>query len=78
MRKRRRPDERDGTNRRSRGSGKPLFHISGSSVIADNARDGYASNHIFEDDSPVTPANGAAIRQHRWCEDTTELSASVA
>ena len=29
------------------GSGKPLFHLS-SSVIADNARDGYASNHIFD------------------------------
>src|ERR1700737_417363 len=33
-------------------SGKPLLHISGSSVIVDNARGDYASNPIFEDDSP--------------------------
>ena len=32
------------------GSGKPLLHTSGSSAIADNARDDYASNQIFEDD----------------------------
>ena len=37
------------------GSGKPLLHTSGSSVIADNARDDYASNQIFEDDGPFTP-----------------------
>jgi hypothetical protein len=29
------------------GSGKPLLHTSGSSVIADNSRDDYASNHAF-------------------------------
>ena len=34
------------------GSGKPLLHTSGSSVIVDNARGDYASNQIFEDDSP--------------------------
>jgi NADP-dependent 3-hydroxy acid dehydrogenase YdfG len=33
-------------------SGKPLLHTSGSSVIVDNARGDYASNQIFEDDSP--------------------------
>jgi hypothetical protein len=32
------------------GSGKPLFHTSSSSVIADNPRDDYASNQIFEGD----------------------------
>ena len=37
------------------GSGKPLLHTSGSNVIADNARDDYASNQIFEDDGPFTP-----------------------
>jgi NADP-dependent 3-hydroxy acid dehydrogenase YdfG len=34
------------------GSGKPLLHTSGSSVIVDNARGDYASNQIFEDESP--------------------------
>ena len=34
------------------GSGKPLLHTSGFSVIVDNARSDYASNQIFEDDSP--------------------------
>ena len=45
----------DGTNRRSRGGRESLLHTSGSSVIADNARDDYASNQIFEDDGPFTP-----------------------
>ena len=45
----------DGTNRRSRGVGKAAVAHSGSSVIADNARDDYASNQIFEDDGPFTP-----------------------
>ncbi len=36
----------DGTNRRSR-VGNPLLHTSGSSVIADDARGDYASNHCF-------------------------------
>jgi nucleoside-diphosphate-sugar epimerase len=44
------------------GSGKPLLHTSGSSVIADNARDDYASNQIFEDDSPFTPVPDKAHR----------------
>jgi hypothetical protein len=38
------------------GSEKRLLHTSGSSVIADNARDDYALNQIFEDNSPFTPA----------------------
>src|SRR5258708_24036531 len=29
------------------GPGKPLLHTSGSSAIADKARDDYASNHVF-------------------------------
>jgi hypothetical protein len=33
-----------------------LLHTSGSSVIADKARDEDASNQIFEDNSPFTPA----------------------
>jgi hypothetical protein len=57
----------DGTNRGSRGSGKPLSHTSGSSAIVDIARGDYASNQIFEDDSPSTPvpdkAHRAAIDQ---------------
>ena len=44
------------------GSGKPLLHTSGSSVIADNARGDYASNQIFEDDSPFTPVPDKAHR----------------
>jgi hypothetical protein len=32
------------------------LHTSGSSVIADIARNDYASNQIFEDNSPLTPA----------------------
>jgi nucleoside-diphosphate-sugar epimerase len=44
------------------GSGKPLLHTSGSSVIADNARGDYASNQIFEDESPFTPEPGKAHR----------------
>jgi hypothetical protein len=49
------------------GSGKPLLHTSGSSVIADYARGDYASNRIFEDYGPFTPvphkAHRAAIDQ---------------
>jgi hypothetical protein len=53
----------DGTNRRSRGVGKPaLLHTSGSSVIADNSRGDYASNQIFENDGPLTPVPDKAHR----------------
>jgi nucleoside-diphosphate-sugar epimerase len=44
------------------GSGKPLLHTSGSSVVVDNARGDYASNEIFEDDSPFTPVPDKAYR----------------
>jgi len=46
-------------------SEKRLLHTSGSSVIADNARDDYALNHILEDNSPFTLAQGhrAAIEE---------------
>jgi hypothetical protein len=30
-----------------KGPGRPLLHTSGSSVVADNARGDYASNHLF-------------------------------
>jgi hypothetical protein len=44
------------------GPGKPLLHTSGSRVIADNAHDDYASNQIFEDNSPFIPAPNRAHR----------------
>ena len=37
------------------GSGKPLLHTSGSSVVADDARGQHASDRIFNEDTPVTP-----------------------
>ena len=48
------------------GSGKPLLHTSGSSVIADNARDDYASNQIFEDDG-LCPTSSAKCRKSPTC-----------
>jgi hypothetical protein len=46
----------DGTIEGFERSEKPLLHTSGSNIIADNARDEDASNQIFEDNSPFTPA----------------------
>lgn len=43
-------------------SGKPFLHTSGSSVIADNARGEYASDRVFEDDTPFTPEPEKAAR----------------
>ena len=37
------------------GSGKPLIHTSGSSIICDDAQGEYASEHIFPDDAAYTP-----------------------
>ena len=55
----------DGTNRRSRGVIKAaVAHKRLSSVIADNARDDYASNQIFEDESPFTPALDKAVLRY--------------
>jgi sugar/nucleoside kinase (ribokinase family) len=45
------------------GSGKPLLHTSGSSVIADSARDEYASNQIFEDDGPFHTRTDKNVRR---------------
>ncbi|QCI67996.1 NAD-dependent epimerase/dehydratase family protein [Phreatobacter stygius] len=44
------------------GSGKPLLHTSGSSVVADNARGDFASDMILDDDTPFTPEPGKAAR----------------
>lgn len=44
------------------GSGKPLLHTSGSSVIVDNAHDDYASNQIFEDDR-LCPTSSAKVQE---------------
>jgi nucleoside-diphosphate-sugar epimerase len=44
------------------GSGKPLLHTSGSSVIADHARGAYASERIFDDDTPFEPEPSKAAR----------------
>jgi hypothetical protein len=46
------------------GSGKPLLHTSGSSVIADSARDDYAANQIFEDENPFTPTLDKAVLRY--------------
>lgn len=35
-----------------KGSGKPLLHTSGSSVIGDDARGAYCSEHIFDEQTP--------------------------
>ncbi len=44
------------------GSEKPLLHTSGSSVVADNANGEFASERIFEDDTPFEPAPGRVAR----------------
>jgi nucleoside-diphosphate-sugar epimerase len=35
-----------------KGSGKPLLHTSGSSVVGDDARGGYCSPHVFDEQTP--------------------------
>lgn len=35
-----------------KGSGKPLLHTSGSSVVGDDARGAYCSPHVFDEDTP--------------------------
>ncbi len=44
------------------GSGKPFLHSSGSSIVADDAHGDTASDRIFEDDTPFTPAPEKAGR----------------
>lgn len=43
------------------GSGKPLLHTSGSSIVGDDAR-GEFSEAVFEEDTPVAPTGGRAAR----------------
>ncbi|GAA0593435.1 NAD-dependent epimerase/dehydratase family protein [Craurococcus roseus] len=43
------------------GSGKPLLHTSGSSIVGDDAR-GEFSDKVFEEDTPVAPTGGRAAR----------------
>jgi len=44
------------------GSGKPLLHTSGSSVVADEARGDFAADRIFDDDTPFDPRPDKAAR----------------
>jgi hypothetical protein len=44
------------------GSGKPLLHASGSSIVADNARGDCASDRILNEDTPFTPEPDKAAR----------------
>lgn len=36
-----------------KGSGKPLLHTSGSSVVGDDARGGYCSSNVFDEQAPL-------------------------
>ena len=44
------------------GSGKRLLHTSGSSIVADNAQGAYASEIIYDDDTPIVPEPDKAAR----------------
>ncbi|KGM35833.1 NAD-dependent epimerase/dehydratase family protein [Inquilinus limosus] len=44
------------------GSGKPFLHTSGTSVVADDARGEWASDKIYDEDTPVEPVPGKAAR----------------
>ena len=44
------------------GSGKPFLHTSGTSVVADDSRGDWASDRIYDEDSPVEPVPGKAAR----------------
>jgi len=44
------------------GSGKPFLHTSGTSVVADDARGEWASDRIYDEDTPVEPVPGKAAR----------------
>jgi hypothetical protein len=43
------------------GSGKPLLHTSGSSIVADNARGDCASDRILNEDTPPEPDKAARV-----------------
>lgn len=44
------------------GSGKPFLHTSGTSVVADDARGEWASDRVYDEDTPVEPVPGKAAR----------------
>jgi hypothetical protein len=44
------------------GSGKPLLHTSGSSVLGDDARGDYESNKIYNEETPFVPMDIRADR----------------
>jgi nucleoside-diphosphate-sugar epimerase len=44
------------------GSGKPFLHTSGTSVVADDARGDWASDRIYDEDTPIEPVPGKAAR----------------
>jgi nucleoside-diphosphate-sugar epimerase len=55
------------------GSGKPLLHTSGSSVISDDARGNSVSEHIFDEDTPLVVPES---KQARWKIDTRVLDSA--
>lgn len=44
------------------GSNKPLLHTSGSSIVADEARGDFASDKIYDEDTPIVPVAGKQAR----------------
>ena len=56
------------------GSGKPLLHTSGSSVIGDDARGSRRSDTIFDEDTPLVVN---AMKQHRRDIDLMVLGAAA-
>lgn len=56
------------------GSGKPLLHTSGSSVIGDDARGSRRSEVVFEEDTPLAVQ---AMKQHRRDIDLMVLGAAA-
>ncbi|MFT4439197.1 NAD-dependent epimerase/dehydratase family protein [Caballeronia sp. 15715] len=57
------------------GTGKPLIHTSGSSIVVDDAKGEYSSNEIFEDDVPF---NVLPHRRGRYEVDCIVRTAGVA
>jgi nucleoside-diphosphate-sugar epimerase len=56
------------------GSGKALVHTSGSSVVGDDARGGWASESIFDEDTPFVVA---PLKQARHALNQTVLGAAT-
>ncbi|GID29431.1 NAD-dependent epimerase/dehydratase family protein [Paractinoplanes brasiliensis] len=59
-----------------RGTGKPLVHTSGSSVIGDDAKGDYATTAVHDDAEPVV-ADSHPIRQARFAIDTMLVAAAA-